>query len=106
MRLKHKYHAQRCEDDGIKFASKKERNYYHKLKILQKSGNILFFLMQIPFRLPGGVIYRMDFMEFWSPIEGEPGDIIFTEVKGFTTEAAKIKMKQCQDIYKIHINVI
>lgn len=48
----HKYKAQRCEEDGIKFASKKERRRYQELKLIQSDGNILFFLRQTLLRLP------------------------------------------------------
>lgn len=104
--VKHKFNAVRCESDGIKFASKAERAYYERLRILQKAGEVLFFLMQVPFLLPGKVTYRLDFLEFWAPKDGLPGDVIFTEVKGVMTDSAKIKIKQCEDLYNIHINVI
>ena len=104
--MKHKFHAVPCQADDYNFSSKAERAYYYKLKILEKAGEVLFFLMQVPFHLPGNIIYRLDFMEFWAPKNGESGDIIFTEVKGFMTDSARIKIKQCEDIYNIHINVI
>lgn len=104
--LKHKFNAKACEADNIKFSSKAERSYYHKLKILKESGQILFFLMQVPFRLPGNIIYRIDFVEFWAPKHDQPGDIIFTEVKGVMTDSARIKILQTQELYNIHINVV
>lgn len=104
--MKHKFGAVACEEDGIKFGSKKERAYYHKLKQLKESGLILFFLRQVPFHLPGQIIYRMDFVEFWAPHGQEAGEVIFTEVKGFKTPVGELKIKQCENIYKIKINVI
>lgn len=106
IRQKHKFNAKACKADEIKFSSKAERAYYHKLKFLQQSGEVLFFLMQIPFRLPGNIVYRLDFMEFWAPKNEEPGDIIFTEVKGYMTPLAQAKILQTQDLYNIHINVV
>ena len=44
---KHKFDAIPCERDGKKFPSKLERRYYDKLQILQKAGEVLFFLRQI-----------------------------------------------------------
>lgn len=106
MRQKHKFNAKSCESDEIKFSSKAERSYYHKLKFLQQTGEVIFFLMQVPFRLPGQIVYRLDFMEFWAPIGDEPGNIIFTEVKGYMNPLAKLKISQCEELYNIHINIV
>lgn len=97
----HKFHAVRNEHDGIKFPSKKEGRYYEELKLRQKNGEVVFFLMQVPFRLPGGVTYRCDFQVFKSD-----GTVEFIEVKGFETESWKIKHKQVEDLYPIKITVI
>ena len=99
--LKHKYHAQRTEIDNINFASKKEANYYGKLKILQNAGEILFFLCQVPFHLPGKITYRIDFMEFW-----KNGDIRFTDVKGMRTQIYIMKKKLVEANYPIIIQEI
>lgn len=105
--MKHKFHAVRSECDGINFSSKKERQYFQSLQLLKKNGDILFFLMQVPFHLPGNIIYRLDFMEFWKPAIGQTtGEIIFTEVKGFMTRDAKIKIQQAEELYGIKINVV
>ena len=64
--LRHKFKAKPCEADGIKFASKKEHKRYQQLKILQNSGEILFFLRQVPFHLEAGVKYVCDFLVFWT----------------------------------------
>ena len=77
--IKHKFKARRTNVDGIKFSSKKEANRYNILKLLQKSGDILFFLRQVPFHLPGGVKYVCDFLIFWAN-----GDVTIEDVKGFT----------------------
>lgn len=105
-KMKHKFNAVRCESDGISFASKAERAYYNQLRILQKAGEVLFFLMQVPFRIPGGITYRLDFLEFWSSKNGLPGDVIFTEVKGVMTDSARIKIAQVEEIYGIKINIV
>jgi len=97
---KHKFHAKPCESDGIKFPSKKERDYYLKLILARKSGELLFFLRQVPFHLAGGIIYRLDFMEFWSN-----GDIVFTEIKGFSSKEWIMKKKMVESTYPISINV-
>lgn len=101
-----KYKAVRTERKDRTFASKLEAKYYDKLQILKMSGEVDFFLEQVPFRLPGGIIYRLDFMEFWAPKNGEPGDIIFTEVKGYMTPLAQAKISMVTDLYGIKINIV
>lgn len=101
MQLRHKFSAKMTECDGIKFPSKKEATYYKQLKFLQKSGEVLFFLRQVPFDLPGGIKYRLDFMEFH-----RNGDVILTEVKGYHTEMGKLKIKQVEDLYNVLIRIV
>lgn len=100
--IKHKYGAKPTEKDGIKFASKAESKYYEKLKILQKNGDILFFLRQVPFHLSGNTKYLVDFVEFW-----KSGDVVFTDVKGFFTPMSKLKVAQVEDLYHpVKINIV
>ena len=98
MRLQHKFKAVRCEFDNIKFASKKECARYKKLKLLQSSGEILFFLRQVPFHLPGNVKYICDFLIFWKNY-----DITIEDVKGMKTPTYITKKKIVQAIYPIQI---
>ena len=50
--------------DDIRFDSKKEASYYeYVVKPSLKSGVFNMCLMQVPFRLPGGITYRLDFLE-------------------------------------------
>jgi len=46
-----KYHNTKIEIDGIIFASKKEGNYYLRLKEQRATGEIKDFKMQVPFEL-------------------------------------------------------
>ena len=46
-----KYRNKRTEYDGIKFDSIKEKNYYIKLKLLEKSGKIKDLKLQVKFEL-------------------------------------------------------
>lgn len=100
-RLKHKYFAKPTEVDGIRFDSKKEAKYYGELKLLQKSGEVVMFLRQVPFHLPGGVIYRVDFQEFH-----RDGVVRFVDVKGFETAEFKMKKKMVEALYPIEIETI
>ena len=99
--IKHKFNAVRCEEDGIKFASKKERKRYLELKNLQRAGNISFFLRQTPMHLSGGVKYVCDYQVFWSD-----GTVTFEDVKGMRTPMYKLKKKQVEALYPIIITEI
>jgi len=99
--IKHKFKARRTNVDGIKFSSKKEANRYNILKLLQKSGDILFFLRQVPFHLPGGVKYVCDFLIFWAN-----GDVTIEDVKGFKTEIYKAKKKMVEALYPVEISEV
>ncbi len=60
-----KYGNQRTVVDGVNFPSKLEAKYYMELKLRLADGEIAYFLRQVPFHLPGGVVYRVDFMEVY-----------------------------------------
>lgn len=98
---KHKFNAKRTERDGFKFDSKKEAEYYDKLCMMKESGNVVFFLRQVPFHLPGNVTYKVDFVEFWSD-----GSIMFVDVKGMRTPEYITKKKLVEAIYPIKIREV
>jgi hypothetical protein len=100
-RLKHKFGAIRCERDGRKFPSKLERSYYDKLQILQKTGEVLFFLRQISFDLPGKTRYVCDFQVFYAD-----GTISFVDTKGKDTALSLAKRKIVEDLYPITIEIV
>ena len=101
MRLRHKFNAIRSEFDGIKFPSKKECKRYQQLKLLRESGEIVFFLRQVPFHLPGNVKYVCDFVIFWSD-----GNVTIEDVKGMKTSVYIAKKKMVEAIYPIKITEI
>jgi len=99
--IRHKYNAQRTEFDGKKFDSKKEAHFYAKLKLAKESGELLFFLRQVPFDLPGNIKYRADFMCFW-----EDGTVEVIDVKGYMTEMARTKLAMIKDVYNIDVKIV
>lgn len=99
--LKHKFNAVRTEVDGIKFSSKKEAKHYSELQIAKRSGDLLFCLRQVPFHLPGDVVYRADFLEFW-----RDGTVRIVDVKGFETQMFRAKRKIVEATYPIKITVV
>ena len=95
---RHKYNAQPQVHDGIRFDSKKEAARYEELKLLVKAGEVVMFLRQTPFDLPGGVKYRSDFLIFWAD-----GNVTTEDVKGFKTPEYKAKKKMVEALYPIKI---
>jgi len=98
---KSKYKNKYTVIDGIKFQSIKEANKYSELKMLKLTGEIKFFLRQVPFDLPGNIKYKLDFLVFWSD-----GKISFIDVKGFKTQVYKIKKKQIKSLYGVDIEEV
>ena len=94
----HKFNAKPTEVDGIRFDSKKEARRYVQLKLLREAGDIVFFLRQVPFHLPGGVVLRIDFQIFWAD-----ETVTFEDVKGMKTESYKAKKRMVEAIYPIEI---
>jgi hypothetical protein len=94
----HKFNAKPEIVDNKWFGSKKEAKYYRELKLRVLAGDVIFFLMQVPFDLPGKVKYRIDFQEFHSD-----GTVHFVDVKGQKTPMYKLKKKQVEDLYPIII---
>jgi hypothetical protein len=96
-----KYHVRPQAErryNGILFASVKEMDYYKDLELLIKAGEMRFFLRQVPFDLPGGVKYKVDFVEF-----RKDGSVRFVDVKGMETPMFKVKRKQVEACYLVKI---
>ncbi len=100
-KLQHKFRAQRTETDGIKFDSKKEAAFYRELKLRQQAGDIVFFLRQVPFDLPGNIKYRVDFVLFESS-----GNVRFVDVKGHRTKDYIRNKKQVETLYPVEIEEV
>ena len=92
--IRHKYNAKQTVHDGIRFDSKKEAERYGTLKLLHFAGEVLTFIRQVPFHLPGGVRYVCDFQVFWAD-----GSVTFEDVKGFKTASYKAKKRMVEDLY-------
>lgn len=96
--IRHKFNAKPTEYDGIRFDSKKEAAYYRNLTLRQKGGEIVFFLRQVPFHLPGGVRYVVDFQEFHAD-----GTVHFVDCKGMETESFKAKKRMVEALFPVTI---
>lgn len=98
---KHKFNAQPAHRDGQRFDSLKEARYYDQLKLRQQAGEVITFLRQVPFHLPGGVRYVVDFQVFYAD-----GTVAFLDVKGMETPMFKAKKKMVEAVYPVEIEVV
>ncbi len=91
-----KYRNRRTEYNGMLYASKKEAQTAFNLDLLKAAGEISFWLRQVNFPLLGKMGYRADFVTF-AVIGYTQGGITWIvkviEVKGYQTEAWKMKRK-------------
>lgn len=93
-----KYRSRRTVVDGISFDSKREAARYNELKLLRQAGRVLWFIMQVPFRLPGGTRWYADFLVVWGN-----GSITVEDTKGFKTETYRVKKREVEAAYGIEI---
>lgn len=98
---RHKYNAKPTVVDGIRFDSKGEAGYYVDLKARVAAGEVVMFLRQVPFHLPGGTKLVVDFQEFHAD-----GSVHFVDFKGQETDAFKIKRREVEAIYPVTIEVV
>ena len=100
-RKNNKYRNTLTYADHIKFDSKREAARYEELKLLQKAGEVLYFLRQVPFDLGAGTKYRCDFLIFW-----KDGSHTVEDVKGYATKEFKLKKKLVESKYPIKIEIV
>lgn len=86
-----KYGAKRTSG----YSSKREAQYAAELAVRKSAagGDVLDWLEQVPIRLPGGVIYRVDFMVFL-----RDGSWELVEVKGFETAEWRLKCRLLAEV--------
>lgn len=93
-----KYHNNPTTVDGIRFDSKKEARYYEQLLIRVDAGEVSYFLMQVPLRLPGGSKYVVDFQ-----VHLATGAVEYIDVKGRETQVFRLKKREIEHQYPIRI---
>lgn len=101
IKVRHKFGAVRTERDGQRFDSKAEARRYDQLMLLQRAGEVVMVLRQVPFHLEGGVTYRCDFAVFWAD-----GRVTFEDVKGAVTKEFTRAKKQVEARYPVTIEVV
>lgn len=117
----HKYRAQACTVDGIRFDSKREARYYERLKLRQRAGEVMFWLRQTPLHLPGGTKLVVDFVEIAAAVElmidGRvvrvpmcdvlaAGGVRFVDAKGVETQTFRVKRREVHHHYPIRVETV
>ena len=94
--------------DGIRFQSKLEARRYCYWRAIWESGGIHWFTRQAPFHLPGGIVYRCDFLiALDAPMKDEPHAMVRIEdCKGVLTRVSANKIKQVEAIYGVKVHLI
>ncbi len=113
-----KYHNQRTNG----YPSKKHAKYAAELELRKAAGEVAYWLEEVPFKLPGfyedkrgrkrQVRHYLDFLVFLNLNNkeiklGEDVKVYeLVEIKGRDLPMGKLKRKQVEDIYGVHITVI
>ena len=95
-----KYNAKRKEVDGIAFDSAGEADYYTRLKLREKAGEITAISRQVKFVLEGGS-YRADFVYF----EIASRRWVVDDFKGVETKEFKRSKRAMRERYGIDIKI-
>jgi Protein of unknown function (DUF1064) len=105
-----KFSAAAVVEDGMRFDSKLEVRRYLYWRNLWHAHAIAWFTRQVPFYLPGGIIWRADFVvcHLHDSIARERfGDAVTVEdCKGVMTRVSINKIKQVEAIYGFKVQII
>ena len=103
-----KYNSKKTFVDGMRFDSKKEAGRYLVLKMMEETGEISDLKRQVKYTLIPGkrwsdgkkhrdVSYIADF------VYTKDGETVVEDVKGFRTDAYRIKRNLMKEIYGIEV---
>jgi hypothetical protein len=96
-----KYGAKAVIVDGHRFDSKLEGLRYLYWSNLWRARAIAWFTRQAPFYLPGGIVYRADFL-----VAHLEGGFTVEDCKGVMTRVSINKIKQVEQIYGFKVEII
>jgi Protein of unknown function (DUF1064) len=99
MQPRNKYRNVPTLVDGRRFSSKAEAARYQDLRLMQRAGEIDWFILQPRFDLGDGITYVADFLVV------RRGLVSVEDVKGVETAAFKLKRKLFESKYQ-PLNVI
>ena len=101
-----KYHSKKVIYNGIRFDSKKEMNFYIKLKMLEKAKKIRNlqlqkkYELQPSFKINGKTVRSINYI---ADFVYEDTKVHIIDVKGFRTDVYKLKKKMFEYKYGIEI---
>lgn len=96
----HKYRAKETWVDNIRFPSKLQARCYEWLKLRQAAGDVLWFVMEVPFHIGGGVKHRVDFLAVLAT-----GGVELIEAKGRDIPEGKARRKMVEAKYGVKIQL-
>ena len=110
-----KYHAEKTSLDGSTFDSRKEAQRFAELSLLEKAGEIYDLECQVEYELIPPQKYRSEGR--WKALRGvkyiadfryttKDGETVVEDVKGFKTDAYKIKRKLMLERYGILVREV
>jgi hypothetical protein len=106
-----KYKSKKVEIDGHVFDSKIEARYYEQLKWLQEHNQILFFrlqpryLLQEAFQKNGKTFRKIEYIADFE-VHHLDGSIEVVDVKGYETEAFRLKRKLFEKKYPHRLSLV
>lgn len=106
-----KYHNKKVIYNGIKFDSKKESQYYLKLKMLEKAGKIRDLKLQVPFtlietfRLNDKTYRKMKYIADFTYYD-DKNNLHVVDTKGYRTKEYELKKKLMAWKYGIEIEEV
>lgn len=110
-----KYYSKKVVIDGIKFDSKKEGEYYQKLKILEKQGIIKDlelqkeYILQDKFKINGKTRRKITYRADFSYVSTEDDKLHVVDIKSSFTrknEVYRIKKKLFEYKYEIELEEV
>ena len=96
-----KYRNVRTEADGHVFDSRREADRYGELQLLYAAKEIAVLMIQVPFPLPGGIMYIADFVYY----DIARKEFVIEDAKGVRTKEYLLKKKLMREI-GIHIQEV
>jgi Protein of unknown function (DUF1064) len=97
-----KYRNQPTFVDGLRFASKREADYYQQLRMAKAAGAIRGFTRQVSLPLASGK--RRMVIDF--VVVELTGQVRWIDAKGFATEAWKVKRDELESSLGVQIETV
>lgn len=96
-----KYGNRKTWRDGFAFDSELEANRYTQIRLLVAAGEVVGYHRQPMYDLPGGRVYKADFVVYWAD-----GSKTVEDCKGCDDPMSKLKRDQVEDIWKVKITLL